>query len=301
MSSNRATGRQPKGGPAIGRQPGGEQQKGDTTPRRSARQQRRAAREANRSLTRAGTRGSGGRPGGIVLYSIVALVVAVALIGAAYLLNQPRGAASGLASPIPPQASQITPTSLPMNGRTVGDLNAKVTIDLWEDFQCTYCYVFTRSTEPQIVSNFVATGKAKMTFHDEITIDLPGQTESLDAANAALCANDQGKFWPYHDWLYANQYQERSGAFSKKRLKSIASAMGGLDLSEFDSCVDGGTHNGEVQTEQKNLPTSSPATPTIVVNGTVLSGYDYSTVAGAVSAVLGESPGPSVSSPPSPA
>jgi len=129
----------------------------------------------------------------------------------------------------------------------------------------------------------------------------PGSTESLDAANAALCATDQGKFWPYHDWLFTNQLGENSGAFTKDRLKATAAAMGGLDLTTFNSCVDSGKHNSDVQAEQTKLPTSSPSTPTIVVNGTVLSSYDYSTIANAVLGVLGQSPTPTVSPSPKPA
>ena len=151
------------------------------------------------------------------------------------------------------------PRVIPTSGRTLGNADAKVTIDLWEDFQCTGCYAFTHGVEPQFVTNYVATGKVKVIYHDFIVIDANvGSTESFDAANAAMCANDQGKFWPYHDWLFANQYAERSGAFTKDRLKAIAHAMGGLDNAKFDSCVDGGTHNSDVTAEQKRTGRRQP-------------------------------------------
>jgi protein-disulfide isomerase len=267
------------------------------TSRRSARQQRLATRESNRALSRAGTHGSSGGPSQFALYTAVAVLIAVVVIaGAIFLANQKGSSAAALGSPNPPLPSQVTPSSIPVSGRTLGNANAKVTIDLYEDFQCTACWTFTHDIEPQVVADLVATGKAKLVYHDFLTIDANvGGTESLDAANAALCANDQGKFWQFHDWLFANQYTEGSGAFTKVRIKAIAAAMGGLDLTKFDSCVDAGTHNADVQAEQQNLPSGAQGTPSVVVNGTLLSTYDYATIASAVNGALGISPSPSVS------
>jgi protein-disulfide isomerase len=120
-----------------------------------------------------------------------------------------------------------------------------------------------------------------------------GGTESLDAANAARCANDQNMFWPYHDWLYTNQYLEASGAFTKDRLKSIAKQAGIPDLTKFDTCVDSGTHNAEVQAETH--PNDATGTPSIYVDGgSVLAGSDYATIAAALDKALGVTPSPSV-------
>ncbi|MGZ4158725.1 MAG: DsbA family protein, partial [Bacteroidia bacterium] len=85
---------------------------------------------------------------------------------------------------------------------------------MWEDFQCPACGNFTRQIEPTIVDRYVVPGSVRLTFHDDAFI---GQ-ESLDAASAARCAGDQGKFWPYHDWLFANQNGENEGQFSRDRL-----------------------------------------------------------------------------------
>jgi protein-disulfide isomerase len=282
--------------------PGGRHSSGSVPPtsRRSARQQRLANREASRALARASTHGSSGPSGSLILYTAVAVLIGVVVIGIAFFLSSQPKSAVALGSPNPPLPSVLTPSSIPTNGRTLGNADAKVTIDVYEDFQCTGCFAFTRDIEPQVVANYVATGKAKLVYHDFLVIDgRLGGTESLDAANAALCANDQGKFWPYHDWVFANQYTEASGAFTKDRLKAIAHAMGGLDNAKFDSCVDGGSHNSEVQAEKP--PAGANGTPTIVVNGTIVvdtSGqptYDYATVSAALDKALGVSPSPSAS------
>jgi protein-disulfide isomerase len=272
------------------------------TTRRSARQQRIASREANRQLARAGTRGSSGGNNSFLLYTLAAVAIAVVVIAAAFILtNQKSGPSSQLGAPNAPAGSMVTPLTIPMDGRTLGNANAAVTIDLWEDFQCTNCWTFTHDMEPKIVANYVLTGRAKIVFHDFIVIDgNVGGTESADAANAGLCANDQGKFWPYHDWLFANQYQEGSGAFTKDRLKSIFSAMNDatgktLDTAKFNTCVDSGSHDADVKKEQSSLPSGVTGTPSIIVNGTLLASYDYATTAAAIDKILGISPSPSIS------
>jgi protein-disulfide isomerase len=229
-------------------------------------------------------------------------VIAAIVIGGAVLLtnkgNGPTGA--DLPSPNAPLPSAVTPSGLPENGLTLGNANAAHTIDIWEDFQCPNCRDFTFGIEPQLITNYVANGKAKLVWHDELVIDsMTGGTESLDAANAARCANDQGKFWDYHDWLYTNQYSEGSGAFTKARLKNIAAMMGGLDTGKFDSCVDNGTHNTEIKTEQQHLPSGTPTTPSVQVDGKLMASYDYGTISAALDAALGITPSPSISVAPS--
>jgi protein-disulfide isomerase len=292
MTSNRPSGRSSSGST---KQP---------TSRRSARQQRLANREANRALTRASTRGSSGSGGPLMLYSLVAVVVAVVVIaGAFYLTSQPK-AKPVLHAPVAPAGSAVTPASIPVDGRTLGDKNAKHTIDLYEDFQCPHCRDFTADDEPQIVANYVKNGQVKIVFHDLLVIDaLDGGTESLDAANAAWCAQDQGMFWPYHDWLYANQYSEVSGAFTRDRLKTIGQSAKIPNLTTFNSCVDNGTHNSDVQAEQTSAPpplNTQPSTPTLILDGTTIAGFDYATVSAALDKKLGITPSPSVSPSPSP-
>ena len=231
-----------------------------------------------------------------MMYTIIAVAVAVVVIAGAFILTNQSKAKVPLTAPNAPVGSALTPSSIAANGFTLGDANAKHTIDIYEDFQCPYCRDFTIDTEPQVIANYVATGKAKLVWHDLVIIDSKvGGTESLDAANAARCAEDQGKFWPYHDWLYTNQYSEGSGAFTKDRLKTIGKQAGIADLTKFNSCVDDGTHNSDVNTASSaSLAAGYSSTPTIVVDGTATSSFDYATVAAAIDKVLGVTPSPSV-------
>ena len=91
--------------------------------------------------------------------------------------------------------------------------------------------------EPQLVNDYVATGKVLFEFKDLAFLG----DESIQAAQAADCALDQGKFWPYHDTLYANQHGENQGSFTTERLKAIAQTVG-LNMSTFDHCLESQAH-----------------------------------------------------------
>jgi protein-disulfide isomerase len=256
MTSNRPAGRPSSGNSAP------------PTSRRSARQQRLANREANRAITRASTRGSdGGGMNSLLLWSVVAAVVAVVVVGGLLLVSQSKSNTSG--APIAPGV--VTPTTIPSNGTTLGNANAPVTIDLYSDFRCSACLVFAlEGTEKNVVDNYVATGKAKLVWHDFLTIDSPGHTSSRDAANAGWCAADQNKFWTMHDWLYANQSaDETADSFPKSRLSDIGKAAG-LDMTKFQPCLDGGTHNDAIAAGQKGAPSDITGTPTVFVNGKIV-------------------------------
>ena len=249
------------------------------TSRRSARQQRLANREANRAMMRASTRGGGGG-GAIILWTAIAVVIAVVVVGGVFLITQSK-TNDYTGTPITPTV--VTPSDIPTNGLTLGNPAAPVTVDVYEDFRCKFCYAFTveSGTESKLVDNYIKTGKAKMVWHDLIVIDTgDGTTESRDAANAARCAADQGKFWPMHDWLFANQSPlEAPGAFTISRLKAIGADVPGMDKTKFNSCIDQGTHNSEIAEEQNSIPTGVSSTPSVLVNGKLVSGYDYASVA----------------------
>ena len=256
MTSNRRGGRPSPGRnvPPVGR--------------RSARQQRLANREANRTLARAGTGGShGAGPRLLLVWSLAFVVVAVVLVGAAFVLS--NGSSSDLTTP-----TVLTPTNIASSGGTLGNASAPVTIDVYGDFRCTACAVFTiRGTESSLVDTYVATGKAKLVWHDYLQIDKNRrETTSRDAANAAWCAADQGKFWVMHDWLFANQSPSESpSAFAQARLTAIGKAAG-LDMSKYQTCLNNGTHNAAIAAEDSRTPAQVTGTPAVFVNSKFVAG-----------------------------
>jgi protein-disulfide isomerase len=249
-------------------------------------------RAGGKSLSRAGSRGAKG--GGIsplvgwtIGFGVIAAVIVVVLVASN------RGSAN-LTTPV-----VYTPASIVSSGRTLGNPDAPVTIDLYGDFRCTACAGFTVGTETSVVDEYVASGKAKLVWHDRLIIDqLGGGTASRDAANAAWCAADQGKFWVMHDWLYANQSPtEEASAFTKARLAEIGKAAG-LDMSKYQPCLDQGTHDVTIAADDARVSkTIAPGTPTVYVNGTHVGDAAYvptlAQIKAAIDAALSATPSPS--------
>ena len=132
-----------------------------------------------------------------------------------------------------PTFSSFTDNASPI----LGDGNASLTLIEFGDYQCTYCKKFFRETVESILINYVETGKVKMLFKDFIVVDgAVGGNDSMNAANAAHCANDQGMFWQFHSTLYNNWAGEGTGWVSSEQLNKFANTLE-LDIDEFSNCV----------------------------------------------------------------
>ena len=115
-----------------------------------------------------------------------------------------------------------------------GDKNAKVAIVEFADLRCPFCKQFFDTTEPQIMKDYVNTGKVQFVFRQ---FEFLGPS-SVVAGNAAECANDQGKFWPFHDYLYKNQPSETdTSLYSSDKLTPIAQSLG-MNGNTFKNCLD---------------------------------------------------------------
>ena len=114
----------------------------------------------------------------------------------------------------------------------LGNRNAQITLVEFGDYQCTFCSKFFHETENSIITNYVKTGKVKILFKDYIIL---GQ-DSMNAANAAHCANDQKSFWEYHSILYNNWAGEDTGWANLAHLHEFARALD-LDFDEFSTCM----------------------------------------------------------------
>ena len=195
---------------------------------------------------------------------VILLVVAGVLI-ITFALILPGLKGTGSTSTI----VQVTPVvrKAALNKTSMGDPNAPVKMDVWEDFQCSGCLAFSKDLEPQIVQTYVETGKVYYTFHFMPFIDKGVGVESHQAANAAMCASAQGRFWDYHDVLFANWLGENAGSFTDARLVAFAQAIK-LDMTAFNQCFKADTYSTQIQ---QDLDTGAkigvPPTPGIFVNG----------------------------------
>jgi protein-disulfide isomerase len=89
----------------------------------------------------------------------------------------------------------------------------------------------------------------------------------VEAAAGARCAADQGRYWPYQDWIFANQAGENEGAFAATRLAAIATAAG-LDVGAWQACIATGSAQQAVRAETSQAVAAGVnATPTMSING----------------------------------
>lgn len=139
-------------------------------------------------------------------------------------------------------SDQITRTKLIQNGSPIkGDPSAPITILEWGDYQCTFCYRFHETTLDKIDSEYIQKGKVNLVFKD---FPLNGP-DSILAAEAAYCAQDQGKYWQYHDELYKNWGGEKTGWVTRISLNAFGTTVN-LDLDKFNQCLDAHKYQDKV-------------------------------------------------------
>jgi len=169
----------------------------------------------------------------------------------------------------PEEFIRVTPVSYTTaNGTALGNPNSKVVIDLFEDFQCSACQIYTRDFEPQVIKEIVETGKVYYVFHQYPFEDdkSSGIKESDNAALASECAAEQNRFWDYKNILFANQNQVY-GQFSDARLEAFAKSLG-LIMDKFKSCYQEKRYQNKLN-EGINLGIQMgvKGTPSVYVNG----------------------------------
>jgi len=156
------------------------------------------------------------------------------------------------------------------DGTSIGDPNASATIEVFEDFQCPACQYFSETVEPLILQYLVDTGKARLVFHNYPFIDGNGASnggESDQAANASMCANEQGKFWEMKDVIYANWNGENQGNLNDRRLTSMAESIN-LNMDTFNACFSSNKYKDEIQASfDLGQEYGVSGTPSAFVNG----------------------------------
>ena len=185
-------------------------------------------------------------------------------------------AANATPAPVITITPQVFTTTV--NGTHLGNPNAPVKVDAYDDFRCSACLYFTQNFEPQIIQNYVETGKVYFTYHFFIVIDgNDGTDASYRSANAALCANEQGHFWDYHDTLYANQITESASLYTDARLATMAQNLK-LDMTAFNTCYAAKKYASVVQADiTQGEKLNITGTPSVFINGTLVSNISQTT------------------------
>jgi len=146
-------------------------------------------------------------------------------------------------------------------GPSRGPENAKVTIVEFSDFECPFCSKAEDSVT-QVMEQYA--GKVRLVFRH---FPLSFHPHAAKAAEASMCAEEQGKFWEMHKILFANQQK-----LGIEDLKAHA-ATAGLDAAKFAACLDGGAKKAIVDNDQKaGTEAGVNGTPAFFINGKLLSG-----------------------------
>jgi protein-disulfide isomerase len=146
----------------------------------------------------------------------------------------------------------------------LGDPNAKVTVIEFADFRCPFCEQWFQTVEPNIMKDYVNTGKVKFYFRNYAFL---GPASTL-AAEAGECANEQNQFWKFHDYMYKHQPDETdTSMYTVNNLSKIAGNLG-MDQSQFQSCLSSKKYATAVTKDLNEGSTAGVSgTPTTFING----------------------------------
>lgn len=190
---------------------------------------------------------------------VIGIIIAIVAIG---VIASYSNSSSETVNINPGRAHGTVSTA--MGSPILGDPNAPITIVEFGDYQCHACYNWFHTHKPAVYENYIATGKANLIFVDLAFLG----RDSGPASQASYCAEDQGKYWEYHDILYNSQESQiDNGWANSERLKAFAFSLG-LDMELFESCLDSGKYSKRVQYNVNEAKKhGARATPTFVIVG----------------------------------
>lgn len=175
-------------------------------------------------------------------------------------LNQP--------SPTPSKV-EVSQGNLPPLGKN----NAKVTIIEFSDMQCPFCRRFWKDTLPQLKKEYIDQGLVRF-YYRHLPLPPAVHPAATPLAEASECANDQNKFWEYHDKIFAEQTKQGEGTIpiTNEQIKQWAAEIG-LNTTQFNECFDSGKYSQKVKDDFADAQKAgASSTPTFYINGTPLVG-----------------------------
>jgi protein-disulfide isomerase len=153
--------------------------------------------------------------------------------------------------------------------RIAGNPAAKLWVIVVSDFQCPYCKQWHDEAYTAFRREYVETGKVRFAY---INYPLNSHQNAWPAAQSAMCAAAQDKFWPMHEALFATQQQWEILSPPKPFLDSLARTLN-LDMKRFTDCVSSGKMRGLIQADHdRALAAGATSTPTFLIGGDVLVG-----------------------------
>jgi len=165
-----------------------------------------------------------------------------------------------------PQDTNLTRADL---ARIQGSASAPVWVIEVSDFQCPYCKEWHDQTYNAFVDQYVKTGKVRLAY---VNFPLSMHPNAFPAAEAAMCAGAQGKFWPMHDALFTTQHRWESLGSTTPVFDSLAQANG-LDMKRWRACVSSGEMKPLIEADHDRASRAgATATPSFMIGDKILTG-----------------------------
>ncbi|RLP84822.1 DsbA family protein [Mycetocola lacteus] len=184
-------------------------------------------------------------------------------------IAESQGPSTNNAAPQPEQPPLTLDRRIDGDPLAMGAIDAPVTLVEFADYRCPFCGVFSRDSMPQIKKEFVDTGLVRVEWRD---FPIFGE-DSVASAVAARAAGEQGKFWEYHDAVYAAAPERGHPDYPREALIAFAEQVGVPDMAKFTADLDSPALAAAVNkdlTEGKSLGVNS--TPVFAINSTPVVG-----------------------------
>ncbi len=152
-------------------------------------------------------------------------------------------------------------------------IQGSATAPLWvievSDFQCPFCKQWHDQTYPALRDQYVKTGKVRLAY---VNFPLASHAHAWPAAESAMCAGAQGKFWPMHDGLFATQTRWQALSSPMVVFDSLAQANG-LDMRSWRDCVSSGKMKPLIEADHDRAARAgASATPSFMIGNQILTG-----------------------------
>lgn len=210
---------------------------------------------------------------------ILLLIAAAACARADGRTDETSGAREA-ASAAPAASIDTPPASTPENdslleradlGRILGNEKAKVWMIVVSDFECPYCREFHEVAAPVIRKEYVDRGKIRLAY---LNFPLGQHQHAWPAAEVAMCAGEQGKFWPVHDAIFATQrtWVAFDTTTSKRYFDSLAVAQK-VDPARLRQCVSSRVLRPLIQADyDRSRRSGVSSTPTVIIGDLMMPG-----------------------------
>ena len=179
--------------------------------------------------------------------------------------------AATTASAAPAAAAQDTISARADSGRVMGNASAPVWVIEASDFQCPFCKQWHDEEFQKLVDRYVKTGKIRLAF---LNMPLGMHQHAVVAAEAAMCASVQGKFWQMHDALFASQ-KEWEGLDDPNAMFASLAGKAGVNLASWQKCMKDHLTLPMIQADRERVVAARVnSTPTFFVGDQIIPGAD---------------------------